>query len=105
MDIYAALAVPKRREMLELIAMHEGISASDIYSNFTSSPQAISQHLKVLREANLVSVKKQAQKRLYSINPSPFLMMDAWVQQMTQMWTERFDNLDKVLEVEKHKNT
>ena len=53
---------------MEMLADHDGFPASDIHNQFQSSPQAISQHLKILREANLVHVEKKAQQRIYRIN-------------------------------------
>jgi len=71
MDAFLALAEPTRRNIMEMLAANGNLSASDIYSNFESTPPAISQHLKVLREANLVRVEKRAQKRIYYVNPGP----------------------------------
>jgi DNA-binding transcriptional ArsR family regulator len=67
------------------------------------SPPAISQHLKVLREANLVHMEKRAQQRIYQLNPDAMFELEGWARQMTQLWNQRFDALEKVLEVEKMK--
>jgi DNA-binding transcriptional ArsR family regulator len=103
MDMFAALSDPTRRAILELLASSGELSATAIYEQFSVSPQAISQHLKVLREANLVVMEKHAQKHLYSLNPQTLSQFEAWVQHMRQRWEERFEMLDKVLEVEKEK--
>jgi DNA-binding transcriptional ArsR family regulator len=103
MDMFVALADPTRRNILELLANSGELSATAIYKQFPVSPQAVSQHLKVLREANLVKMEKRAQKRLYHLNPQTLSQFEAWVTQMQQKWSERFDTLDTVLESEKKK--
>jgi len=103
MDMFVALADPTRRNILELLATNGELSATAIYEQFPVSPQAVSQHLKVLREAHLVEMEKRAQKRLYRLNPQTLSQFEAWVQHMQQRWSERFDALDTVLESEKKK--
>jgi DNA-binding transcriptional ArsR family regulator len=103
MDIFVALADPTRRNILELLANSGELADTAIYEQFPVSPQAVSQHLKVLREANLVEMEKRAQKHLYRLNPQTLSQFEAWVQQMQQRWSERFDALDIVLEREKKK--
>jgi DNA-binding transcriptional ArsR family regulator len=103
MDMFVALADPTRRTILELLATSGELSATAIYEQFPVSPQAVSQHLKVLREAHLVEMEKHAQKRLYRLNLQTLSQFETWVQQMQQRWSERFDALDTVLESEKKK--
>jgi len=103
MDMFVALSDPTRRAILELLASRGELTATDIYEQFSVSPQAISQHLKVLREANLVVMEKRAQKHLYRLNQETLSQFEAWVQQMRQRWEERFSALDTVLEHEKQK--
>lgn len=101
--MFVALADPTRRAILELLASSGELSATAIYEQFSVSPQAISQHLKVLREANLVEMEKRAQKHVYRLNPQTLSQFEAWVTRMQQIWSERFDALDAVLEREKKK--
>ena len=101
MDMFVALADPTRRNILELLATKGELAATAIYEQFPVSPQAVSQHLKVLREAHLVEMEKRAQQRLYRLNPQTLSQFEAWVQQVQQRWEERFDALDTVLEREK----
>ncbi|MEK7572143.1 MAG: metalloregulator ArsR/SmtB family transcription factor [Patescibacteria group bacterium] len=103
MDMFSALAEPTRRSILEMLAESGQLSASDIYAKFRVSPPAISQHLKALREANLVQVEKRAQQRLYQINPDSLIELSVWIQHLTKQWEKRFNRLDKLLEVEKRK--
>ncbi len=101
--MFYALSDPTRRKILELLANHGQLTASEIYANFTASAPAISQHLKVLREAGLVKVEKRAQQRLYQINLQAMLELEDWSKQLTQLWNRRLDVLDEVLKVEKKK--
>jgi DNA-binding transcriptional ArsR family regulator len=103
MDKFSAISDPTRRKILEMLAEQGQLSATDIYEKFHVSPPAISQHLKILREANLVQMKKRAQQRLYQINPETITELGDWANQMTRLWNQRFDALDKVLEAEKKK--
>jgi DNA-binding transcriptional ArsR family regulator len=103
MDKFSALADPTRRQILEMLARSGQLSATEISDNFQVSPSAISQHLKVLRQANLVRMEKRAQQRLYQINPETMGELEAWAKKLTQQWNERFEALDAVLEAEKKK--
>jgi DNA-binding transcriptional ArsR family regulator len=103
MDMFVALSDPTRRAILELLANYGELTATDIYEQFSVSPQAVSQHLKVLREANLVVMEKRAQKHLYRLNPQTLSQFETWVQQTRQKWEEQFEALDRVLAAEKQK--
>ncbi len=103
MDKFYALADPTRRKILELLASHGELPASEIYANFPTTPPAISQHLKVLREARLVTMEKHAQQHIYRINPQAVLELEDWSKQLTLQWNRRLDALDEVLKVEKEK--
>ena len=101
MDIFVALADPTRRTILELLARRGELPATTIYEQFSTSPQAISQHLKVLRETRLVQMEKHAQKHVYRLNPEALTEFEQWVQRTKRQWSERFDALDRLLEKEK----
>jgi DNA-binding transcriptional ArsR family regulator len=88
---------------MEILARSGQLPASDIYEQFEMTPQAVSQHLKVLREAKLVRVEKQAQQRIYRINPEAMLELEEWARQLRRLWNDRFDAFEKVLEEEKRK--
>src|SRR5271154_1698852 len=96
MDIFTALAEPTRRSIIEMLAQKGELSATDISDQFDSSPPAISQHLKVLREAKLVRMEKRSRQRIYGINPSAMSELE--------LWAKRFSKLDKVLKTEKKKS-
>lgn len=103
MDKFSALADQNRRLILELLSQRGRLSATEISDHFQVTPSAISQHLKVLREANLVLMEKRAQQRLYRINPQAVGELEQWVKQLTRQWDERFEALDQLLEAEKRK--
>jgi DNA-binding transcriptional ArsR family regulator len=103
MDMFVALSDPTRRAILELLASRGELSATSIYGHFSLSPPAISQHLKTLREAELVVMEKRAQQHLYRLNPHTLSQFELWVQQTRKRWEERFGALDQVLEAQKRK--
>ncbi len=105
MDKFTALADPTRRTIIEMLAIHGQLCATEISDKFEVSPSAISQHLKILRAANLVRMEKHAQQRLYRINPEPLRELEEWVSRMTELWNERFEALDKVLQEEMKKQS
>ena len=98
MDTFLAIAEPNRRKIMEMLAAHGTLSATEIYQKFKSTPPAVSQHLKVLREANLVRVEKRAQRRMYYLNPEPMAELEKWIKIFTDKTEERYQELDKVLE-------
>ena len=97
MDIYTALAEPNRRRIIELIAEKESLTATDISDEFDVTAPAISQHLKVLRESQLVQMEKVAQRRIYRINADKLSEIEEWIQKLKKVWNDRFDRLDKIL--------
>jgi DNA-binding transcriptional ArsR family regulator len=97
MDVFTALAEPTRRTIVEMLAKNGELSAMEIGSKFNSSPPAISQHLKVLREARIVKVEKKGRQRIYTMDPSALKEFEAWTEKMKIMWNDRFDRLDEVL--------
>ena len=103
MDMFSALAEPNRRSILEILASNGQLSATAIARKFHVSPPAISQHLKVLREARLVRMEKRAQQRLYEINPETMLELEEWVRRMATRQERRFDALERILKAEEQK--
>jgi DNA-binding transcriptional ArsR family regulator len=87
-----------------MLAANGQLSATEIYDQFPASRPAISQHLKVLREAKLVKVEKRAQQRIYRINPEAMLEVEAWARRLAQIWQQRFDALDALLKAEQQKS-
>lgn len=101
MDIYIALAEPKRRLILEQLAKHGELAAGEISKKFKITASAISQHLNILLNVGLVKQERQAQKRIYSLNQSGINELDEWLGKIKKDWEYRLDNLDKLLQESK----
>ena len=104
MDKFHALADPTRRKIIEKLAESGQLTATEIAGLFPISPQAISQHLKVLSEAGWVQVEKRAQQRIYRINPEATLELEDWAHQLRMLWSRRFDALEQLIEAEKKRS-
>lgn len=100
-DYFMALSDPTRIRITEMVARNGKMSAGDISSRFTVSFAAISQHLKVLREAEILEVEKQAQKRLYAVNVAAFEDINHWITEIKKQWEIKFSQLDRVLAKQK----
>ena len=96
MDAFVALADPTRRQIIQSLASGEA-AFGDIAEQFEISRPAVSQHLKVLREARLVAVRKDAQRRIYRIEASGFEEVDGWLDSVREFWSGRLDQLERVL--------
>jgi len=103
MDIFSALGDKSRRNIIELLAKRGQLTSTEISNQFQISAPAISQHLKVLKDANLVKMEKRAQQRIYKINPDAMVEIQKWIKKLTELWDARFLALDKILEKEKKK--
>jgi len=96
MDGFTALADPTRRSIVEMLG--EGaLSAGEIGARFSTSAPAISQHLKVLREAGLVSVEVRGQQRIYRLDPAGLEAFDAWLGKVRRFWGRHLDILEQEL--------
>jgi DNA-binding transcriptional ArsR family regulator len=93
MDVFAALADPVRREILELVA-RSPLNAGEIAAEFPVSRPAISRHLRVLREAGLVRVEPSGRERRYQVNTAALTEVDAWLAQFRDSWSSRLDALE-----------
>ena len=104
MDRFTALAEPNRRRMLELIAQGPRPSGT-IAGEFDLTPAAVSQHLKTLREAGLVRVTVDGQRRIYSLDPDGLADVDAWIDKVRNFWSGRLDSLEAALAKEQGEKT
>jgi len=100
MDAFHALAEPHRRKVVEILARRGKLSASEICQEFDVTPQAISQHLRVLREANVLHMERSAQRRLYTFNPESVRSIRAWTTEVARSWFGRLERLDAALKEE-----
>ena len=92
----SVLADPTRRRIVELLA-GGALCAGEIASRFDVSAPAVSQHLKALRNANLVQVRRDAQKRIYELNPQGVEELREWVDRLRGFWSTRLDALESAL--------
>lgn len=98
MDTFSAVADPTRRAMLDLLVEGER-PAGDLVAAFKAISQpAVSKHLKVLRDAGLVSVRVHAQQRIYRLEPGALAGLDAWIEKYKAFWPERLDALEQYLD-------
>ncbi|MCW7470724.1 ArsR/SmtB family transcription factor [Leptospira kanakyensis] len=95
MNTFAVLADDTRRDIVRLVAKNGELTSTEISQNFQMSPPAISQHLKLLKEANILLMKKDAQKRIYSLNQKGMKEMEDWILEIKNLWTKRLDKLDR----------
>ena len=94
-----ALSEPHRMAILAMLADGER-PAGDIVDALPIAQPTVSKHLSVLREAGLVTVRKDAQRRLYSLNPAPLKELDLWLARYRRFWTDRLDALEAHLDKE-----
>jgi DNA-binding transcriptional ArsR family regulator len=102
MDSLAALADPTRRRIVESLAAGP-LSSGEIASRFAITAPAISQHLKTLREARLVRVRAEAQRRIYELDAAGLDEMSAWMANIRRFWSERLDILERNLREEQER--
>jgi DNA-binding transcriptional ArsR family regulator len=93
-ELFAILADPTRRAILARLAEREQ-AAGELVAAFPVSQPAISRHLRLLREAGLVQVRGEGQRRIYRLDPRPLAEIDAWLAQYRPFWDERLDNLER----------
>ena len=97
MVTFEVLAEPHRREILELLRLGERPVGGLVDALALSQP-AVSKHLRVLREAGLVSVRGEAQRRLYRLRPEPLRAVDEWLAPYRAMWAASLDDLERHLD-------
>lgn len=97
-DVFSAVADPNRRAMLDLLTAQPR-SAGEIVSRFPQLTQpGVSRHLRVLREAQLVSVTVRAQQRIYSLKPEGLQALHDWISRYQDFWTEKLGALEDHLQ-------
>lgn len=102
MDSFSALAEPRRRLIIELLASKGQLSASQIYKRFEITAQAVSQHLRILLDAKLVKMEKRSQQHMYSLSTNSIEEIEKWVEHVHTLWNESLDRLENVIDEEKN---
>jgi DNA-binding transcriptional ArsR family regulator len=101
-DAFNAIAEPRRREILDALANGER-AVNDLVALLGLAQPQVSKHLRVLREVGAVDVRDVGRQRLYRLNGHALKPIHDWVKTYEQTWSERFDQLDVVLEDLKEK--
>jgi DNA-binding transcriptional ArsR family regulator len=94
---FAVLAEPHRRQILDLLRESER-PVGELVTALNASQPAVSKHLRVLRDAGLVDVEIDAQRRIYRVRPEPLRELDEWLEPYRRMWASRLDLLERHLD-------
>jgi DNA-binding transcriptional ArsR family regulator len=95
-DIFQAVAGPARRAIIVLIAL-QAMTPNAIAEHFDTTRQAVSKHLRILTECELVKQEQQGREIYYSLEINKMKEIDKWLEQFRKIWDTRFNQLDKVL--------
>jgi DNA-binding transcriptional ArsR family regulator len=95
-ETFTALADPTRRRIVEMLARGP-LASGDIARRFAISAPAISQHLKVLKDARLVQMRVDAQRRIYEIDAGGLTEIERWVGSVRKFWAHKLDLLEAQL--------
>jgi DNA-binding transcriptional ArsR family regulator len=95
-DIFQAIADPTRRAIIALIAL-QAMTPNGIAENFNTTRQAVSKHLRILTECELVKQTQQGREIFYSLEIEKMKEIDSWLAQYRNIWENRFNELDKIL--------
>ena len=102
MDVFVAVADPTRRQVLDLLRGRER-TAGELVSAFPDLSQpAVSRHLRVLREAGLVNVQRDEQRRVYSLRAEGLAQLETWISQYREFWPVQLDSLARHLDAQAH---
>lgn len=102
-DPFHAIADPTRRAILTLLAV-QAMTPNALAEHFDSSRQAVSKHIQVLTECELVSPAPEGREIYYHINPDKMKTIADWLDSFRILWERRFNQLDELLKKQKHKN-
>ena len=91
------LAEPRRQEILDLLRDGE-LPVGELVARLRMSQPSVSKHLRVLKDAGMVEVRADAQRRLYRIRPEPLAELDEWLATYRKLWTASLDRLEDHLE-------
>lgn len=95
-DVFQAIADPTRRAILVLIAMH-AMTPNALAEHFDTSRQAVSRHIKILTECELVGQTQSGREIYYHFNPIKMKEVADWIENFRQLWEQRFNQLDDLL--------
>lgn len=96
LDVLDVIAEPTRRRILDAVRDGER-SVGELVDEIGMHQPGVSRHLKVLRDAGLVDVRRDAQRRLYRLRPEPLMELDEWLEPFRREWANRLDELERHL--------
>ncbi|MCZ2259766.1 ArsR/SmtB family transcription factor [Sporosarcina sp. G11-34] len=99
-DVYVAIADPTRRKLLQMLANGDELPLYELTAEFQMGRTAVSKHLAILKEADLVTVRKVGRETRYRINAAPLQEVKDWVSFYENFWTERVSQLKNILSEE-----
>ncbi|POY37882.1 transcriptional regulator [Solitalea longa] len=99
-DIFQAIADPTRRTIIALIAL-QAMTPNALAEHFDTTRQAISKHLKILTECQLISQQQAGREIYYRLEVSKMKEIDSWLEQFRKIWEDRFNELDNILSTTK----
>jgi DNA-binding transcriptional ArsR family regulator len=103
-DVFQAIADPTRRAIIALIAL-QAMTPNAIAEHFDTSRQAVSKHLRILTECELVHQEQKGREIYYSLEIEKMKEIDKWMEQYRKIWESRFEQLGEVLEVMKKRES
>jgi DNA-binding transcriptional ArsR family regulator len=101
-DVFQAIADPTRRAIITLIAI-QAMTPNALAEHFNTSRQAVSKHIQILTECELVTQEQQGREIYYSLQIEKMKEVDQWINQFRKIWETRFNQLDHVLSIMKKK--
>ncbi|WP_430413075.1 ArsR/SmtB family transcription factor [Kordia sp.] len=102
-DVFQAIADPVRRDIIEMLAV-ESLTINAVAEKFDVSRPAISKHLKILKECDIISIEKQGRERFCTIQPKKLIPAFLWIDQYKQLWEDKLDNFENYLHQLQSKN-
>src|SRR6266508_1582165 len=97
-DVFQAIADPTRRAIIALLAL-QAMTPNALAEHFETTRQAVSKHLRILTECELVKQEYQGQEIYYQLEINKMKEVDKWIEQFRKIWEDRFNQLDKVLSI------
>lgn len=95
-DVFQAIADPTRREIIRVVA-YQSMNLNAVAETFDISRQAVSKHIKILKECGLIVIKQQGRERFCEAKLDKLSEVSGWVEQYRQFWVDRFQSLDNYL--------
>lgn len=96
-DVFQAIADPTRRDIITLLATGKSMNLNSIADQFDISRPAISKHIKILEECNLIDIQQEGRERICELKPEQLAPVSEWVEKNRKLWNTRLDQLESYL--------